>query len=96
LVIEDLTCIITWHIVHHEILALVWNDKVIRHTREIWMTQRGEECGFTSELSFSFGGNKEIFFDRYFDTEAFIMSTVYCAHTATAKFFYDPIAIVKK
>ena len=88
--------IFAFDIIHHQVLALVLNDEMVSNTRQVGVAQIRQDDGFAPELACVFLVVKQVFFDGYGYTQAFIGSAIDCAHAPFAQGFNNTIAVIKK
>ena len=81
-------------IIHHQVLALAFDHKMIGDTRQVGVAQGGQDDGFAPELAGIFFGGKEVFFDGDFNAQVLIHSAINSTHAPLAEDFDDPITFI--
>ena len=54
--------ILTFDVIHHQVLPLAWNHEMIDDARQVGVLQVAQDLGFTFELALGFRGNFQVLF----------------------------------
>ena len=81
--------------IHHKVLPLLRNNKMIRNTRQVGMPQVRQDHRFEAELAGIFFSGEQVLFNRHFHAKVFINGAVNRSHSPLSEIFDNSIAFVK-
>ena len=83
-------------VIHHQVLALIFDHKVVGDARQVGMAQVGQDGGLQAELTRVFLGGEEVLFNCHFYPEVLVNRAIHRRHSPLPQDLDDAVTLVEQ